>query len=146
MTFIPTFARRPAFTIVMLAAAIASSSALAAPKPSKVELAQMLAVYQQERAVCMSGKSNQERSVCLREASAAYAQAKRGDLTNNAPAYQANASQRCDALPANDKLDCQARMQGQGTVSGSAQSGGISRELTTQQTVAPTGQDSSVKP
>jgi hypothetical protein len=146
MTFIPTFARRPAFTIVMLAAAIASSSALAAPKPSKAELAQMLAVYQQERAVCLSGQSNQARDVCLREASAAYAQAKRGDLTNETPAYRANASQRCDALPASDKADCLARMQGQGTVSGSAQSGGISRELTTSETVAPARQDPYVKP
>ncbi len=41
-----------------------------------------------------------------------------------------NQSVRCAALPPDDREDCQRRMSGQGTTKGSAESGGIYRELT----------------
>lgn len=42
-----------------------------------------------------------------------------------------NALKRCEPLSEPDRTDCVARMQGQGTTSGSVASGGIYRELVT---------------
>jgi hypothetical protein len=44
---------------------------------------------------------------------------------------QANALQRCAALPAHYKTDCEARVRGQGDVSGSVLGGGLLRETVT---------------
>ncbi|MDO5625911.1 MAG: hypothetical protein Q4G71_14630 [Pseudomonadota bacterium] len=44
---------------------------------------------------------------------------------------QANAMQRCANLPAFYKVDCEARVQGQGQASGSVIGGGIVRETVT---------------
>ena len=93
--------------------------------------------YQQERAACLSGQSNQDRATCLREAGAALADARRGGLGDSSPQYVSNASQRCARLPDEERRACEARMQGQGTTSGSAAAGGIYRELVTRGGVAP---------
>lgn len=85
--------------------------------------------YQQERAVCLRGQSNQERGTCLREAQAALAEARHGGLDGDATSYARNASQRCERLPDEQRPDCIARMHGQGTVSGSSAAGGLYREL-----------------
>ncbi len=85
--------------------------------------------YQQERAVCLSGQSSQDRATCLREAAAALAEAKRGALGAGAAPLARNARQRCEPLPADDRRACEARMQGQGSTSGSVDGGGIYREL-----------------
>jgi hypothetical protein len=45
--------------------------------------------------------------------------------------YTRNALLRCERLATKERLACTARMQGAGTVRGSAASGGIYRELTT---------------
>lgn len=88
--------------------------------------------YEQERAACLSGQSGQERSSCLREAAAARAEAGRGGTAGeNAAAYARNARLRCERLPAEQRDDCLARMEGQGTTSGSVAGGGILRELVT---------------
>ena len=92
--------------------------------------------YQQERAACMNGQSNQDRATCLKEAGAAYAEAKHGGLkvtgdTGGKGARAANATQRCIGLPADDAKACMDRMQGEGSISGSVASGGILRELVT---------------
>ena len=90
------------------------------------------AQYRSERAVCMSGQSNQDRATCLKEASAARAEARRHRLdTSSAPLAQ-NATARCMALPADDRGDCERRMRGEGSVSGSVKDGGLLRELTTE--------------
>jgi hypothetical protein len=87
--------------------------------------------YKQERAVCMNGQSNQERATCLKEAGAAYAEAKRDSLgRSDASALQRNQQLRCEALKGSDREDCLRRMSGEGVTSGSAQQGGILRELT----------------
>lgn len=87
--------------------------------------------YQQERAACVSGKSNQDRATCLREAAAALQEAKRGRLVDSQSAYEQNQLARCDRLAGGDRDDCLRRMKGEGTVSGSVEGGGIYRELRT---------------
>jgi hypothetical protein len=84
----------------------------------------------QERQNCMDGKTNQDRATCLREAGAAKQEAQRGNLRDNGD-YGSNASKRCDTLPADQKVDCERRSMGEGSVSGSVGSGGVVRELVT---------------
>ncbi len=96
-----------------------------------------LARYRRESAVCTSGQSNQSRADCLREARSAYAEARRGKLGEGLPADAANVTARCRPLPADDRRDCQARMHGQGTQSGSVASGGVFRELVTIEPATP---------
>lgn len=119
---------RPAVALLMLCAGLASGAALAAPAAPDAR-----ARYDQERAVCLSGQSNQDRATCLREAGAAYADAGNRGADVGAAQYQKNATRRCDGLPDADRHDCMARMQGQGTTSGSVAAGGISRELVTRE-------------
>jgi hypothetical protein len=110
-----------AATLALLAAGIAS----AAPK-----LSQAQQTYQQERAVCLSGQSNQDRATCLKEAGAALGEARRDNLgASNTRQMGNNRMLRCDALPAADREDCARRMLGEGVTSGSAQQGGVMREL-----------------
>ncbi len=83
----------------------------------------------------MNGQSNQDRATCLREAGAAFAQARHEGLSDGPTPYARNARQRCEALPQDDRQGCLARMQGQGTTSGTAASGGIYRELVTREVI-----------
>jgi hypothetical protein len=86
--------------------------------------------YQQERAACISGASNQDPATCLKEAGAALQEAGRGALAaSNERDFGHNRTARCAALPEQDRHDCAMRMHGQGSTSGSAQQGGILREL-----------------
>jgi hypothetical protein len=85
--------------------------------------------YQQERAACLNGSSNQDRATCLREAGAALQEARRGGLASGAGELGPNRTTRCAALPPQDREDCVMRMSGQGSASGSAAQGGILREL-----------------
>jgi len=125
---------RPSAILLMLGAALCASPALA---DTRQRAAEAQALYQQERAVCLGGRSNQDRTTCLREAGAAHAQAKReGWAGDQAAQYLHNARTRCERLPDLDRRDCVARMQGQGTTSGSAAGGGIYRELVTREEAA----------
>ena len=123
-------------TLLALAAAAASSSAFAAGSAASAEAN---ARYQQEKAVCLSGQSNQDRATCLREAGAALALAQSGQkVQDDASATLArNATKRCDGLPDPDRQACMARMQGKGSTSGSVAGGGIYRELVTPDVAAP---------
>ena len=87
--------------------------------------------YQQDRAVCVSGQSHQDRATCLQEAGAALRAAKLGRLDDGKSPYEKNRLMRCAALAQGDREDCVRRVQGEGTVSGSVESGGIYRELRT---------------
>jgi len=110
-----------------LAAALLPTASGAVGKSAR---AQVQARYLTERAACMHGQSTQSRQTCLREAEAARAQALRADLDDGAADYARNAGLRCERLPTDQRQACLARMQGAGTVSGSAAAGGIYRELT----------------
>lgn len=85
--------------------------------------------YQSERAVCMTGQSNQDRATCLKEAGAALKEAKMGRLSSDQSAFKQNALLRCNALPADERAACQRRIEGDGTTTGSVRDGGLLREL-----------------
>jgi hypothetical protein len=99
--------------------------------------------YQQDLAACESGQSNEDRPTCLREARAAFAEARRGGLNDDQAQYQQNALIRCNALPPEERDACRARMQGQGVTRGSVAEGGIYRELVIREIPS---QDGSVPP
>jgi len=87
--------------------------------------------YQQEVQACMSGRTQQDRDTCLREARNAQADKSRGALDNAGARFDANATARCDALQGEDKAACQARVLGYGSTSGSVAGGGLLREVET---------------
>ena len=91
------------------------------------------ATYERDRAACLSGQSGQDRNTCLREAAAAYQEARgaRGSAAGAAPSadrYAQNALLRCQPLPAADRAECERRIHS-GTTSGSVTGGGVLREL-----------------
>lgn len=94
-------------------------------------LSEAQARYQEERAICMSGESHQDRATCLREAGAALAESKGGKLGGETGTYEHHQLMRCDVHLAGDRDDCLRRMRGEGTISGSVEGGGIYRELRT---------------
>ena len=116
----------------LLAAALIglSSSAMAATGSASAEVQSR---YEQDRAKCLSGSSNQDRATCLKEVGAARDAARQGQLDDAGAAKQSNAKQRCQALTGDDAKDCLSRASGNGTVSGSAQAGGVLRETVTTQ-------------
>lgn len=76
----------------------------------------------------------QDRAACQREAGAARQEAQRGGLsTPSGTAVDANALARCQAQPAADRADCEARVRGTGATSsqGSVMGGGVIRETVT---------------
>lgn len=95
--------------------------------------------YERERADCLTGKNQQPRNVCLREAAAAYAEARHGRLASRANGpeqWAANALKRCQAQPAEDRETCERRVR-EGQVVGSVEGGGQLRTLTVRSTDIP---------
>jgi hypothetical protein len=82
--------------------------------------------YQQQRAACVRGQSHQDRTTCLKEAAAAYQEARRGHLGNRGNFAQ-NATSRCDAQPEGERQACIQRILGAGSAEGSVEGGGILR-------------------
>ena len=91
------------------------------------------AVYQRERAACASDATPQGRVTCLKEAGAAYAEAKRQLLGNGegAQALQQNAERRCDQVAIADRDHCLRKARGEGTASGSVDGSGVLKTLVT---------------
>jgi hypothetical protein len=113
------------FALCAAGAAMVSTVAAAGPGVPDAQ-----ARYQKDRAACLSGETNQDRATCLREAGAALVESRRGGLTStDESTYVKNSMDRCVPLPAADQEDCVRRMQGEGTVIGSVEEGGIYREL-----------------
>jgi hypothetical protein len=110
--------------------ALAAYCSVGAATASGANLSEAQRAYESERAVCLSGQSNQDRATCLKEAGAALQEAKRANLGTTGDARLAqNRTQRCEAVPSRDRDDCVRRANGEGVVSGSVQQGGILREL-----------------
>jgi hypothetical protein len=88
--------------------------------------------YEQEKARCVAGQSNQDRATCLKEAGAAYDEARKGSLgATSAADLERNATQRCEAQPAADQAACIQRIVGAGAAEGSVGGGGLIRETET---------------
>jgi hypothetical protein len=123
--FMKIFSHSVALTLAATLALLAAGTAAGATK-----LSQAQQLYQQERAVCMSGQSNQDRATCLKEAGAALGEARRSNLgAADTREMGNNRMARCNALPAADREDCARRMQGEGVTTGNEQQGGVMREL-----------------
>jgi hypothetical protein len=126
-------ARRTALTLCLIAAALAGTPTLAATqaKPADIQ-----ARYLRDSALCMSAKYKGDRDECLSEASTARSMALPSPVDVDPGRYARNALKRCEPLPESDRRDCVARMQGQGTTTGTVAGGGIYRELVTRETEA----------
>jgi hypothetical protein len=122
------------FGSVCLTGVLLGVSALGAMAEATKTPAEIQSRYEQDRAKCLSGNTNQDQATCLREAGAARDAAKQGQLNDAGAQYRKNQQARCDVLTGDEQRDCLARMKGAGKVSGSAQGGGIYRELTTRET------------
>jgi hypothetical protein len=131
-----TVASLAGLVLVGAAATFASTPTLAASAgapPAKSS-------YLKERADCEAGKTAQDRATCLKEAGAAAQERKRNGLDNAGSPTQ-NATDRCNALPAAERIDCLARVKGSSsahqrtTTSGSVGGGGVIKETTTTTTV-----------
>ena len=86
---------------------------------------------QSEMAACNNGKTQQDRATCLTEVKNANAGRRAGKVDNAGGQFQANAMQRCNALPSQDKLACEARVAGYGNPQGSVAGGGVITEIET---------------
>lgn len=115
----------------VLALALLGGAAQASPKaPKNVDHARLN--YEREKADCMMGKTSQPRNVCLREATNAYADARRGRLaspSDDASLYAANAARRCEVQKGEMRDLCLRRVAGEGTLYGSVAQGGTLDEL-----------------
>ena len=123
-------------TLALCASTVLLAAAHAA---GPVAPADAQARYQKEVAVCNTGKSNQDRATCMKEAGAARDEAKRQRLeSGQSPAtLRANALARCEVQPPADREACRARIEGAGTASGTPASGGIYRELVQREVIVP---------
>ena len=100
--------------------------------------------YRLEVQACNSGRTQEDRDTCLREARNARAEKQRGTLDKGED-YRSNAMARCSPLSGEDKAACEARVMGYGDVSGSVASGGVLRQVET--VVMPPGQtDVTIEP
>lgn len=123
---------KPAPLAALVALALAAGMAQAAPKAAAVDAARLQ--YERDRADCLQGRSAQPRETCLKEAGAAYAEARRrgaGAGRDDAAVYAANAAKRCDVQKGEMRELCLRRVNGEGQVSGSVAGGGQLRELRT---------------
>lgn len=122
-------------TIRTLAAALLAAIAPAAFAAGNAGLADAQRKYEQERARCTSGQSHQDRATCLKEAGAAYDEARRGSLAGAGGAdLNANATKRCEAQPEADRAACVQRILGAGNAQGSVEGGGVIRQTETKTT------------
>jgi hypothetical protein len=88
--------------------------------------------YRSEVQSCLSGRTQQDRDTCLREARNARADKQKGQLDAAARSqFQANAMQRCEPFKGEERAACEARVMGYGNTSGSVAEGGLLRQVET---------------
>ena len=127
-SLIPTFTHK-AIQLSGLALLLMSTAFAASPIVPASKVSDANARYQTERAACHNGQSNQDRATCLKEAGAVLKEAKTGHLDSDQAAYKQNALIRCNVHAGDDRVACQRRIDGEGTISGSVSDGGLLREL-----------------
>ena len=113
----------------LLAAVLAAPAAFAADSAAP---AQAQAQAHRSRAACTPVRGD-ERANCLSEASTRAARTRPSHADESPEQLARNALRRCEPLNEPDRQDCVARMQGQGTTTGSVAGGGIYRELVTRE-------------
>ena len=116
------------WALPLLLAALASSTAFAATRTGSLDPKLR---YQRESAACTAVRSADDRANCLSEASTRFAGTQPANADETPAILLRNALRRCESLAGADRQDCVARMQGQGSTSGSVDGGGIYRELVT---------------
>lgn len=130
----------PSITLRCLAAGLLALGSLAQAAPRVAKNVDPLRLqYEREKADCVTGKTRQPRDVCLREAGAAYAQARQGRLISmgdQPEQWAANALKRCQAQPPEDRETCERRVR-EGQVAGSVDGGGQLSTLTVRSTDIP---------
>jgi len=110
--------------LACLLPAIAIGTAHAEP------MAQARADYQKQKADCLNGQTSEGKKTCLREAAAAFNDAKSGRLNKTNGNFEQNATARCQVFKNEDDRDLCERRQREGSVTGSVAGGGDLRELT----------------
>ena len=104
--------------------------AAAAAKGRPSAAGESRAEFQAERAECAK-QSAEDPAACRREAGAALQASRHGELDDHGANFEQNRLARCAYLKGDDRQDCERRMRGEGTESGSVEEGGIYRELRT---------------
>ena len=108
-------------------ALLCTSFCLAAQAQPQDELT---ARYQQDLAECEVQQATQDLAACRLEARNALAEAKRNLLSETtANLFEKNQLKRCRVFKGDDREACEARARGEGSSTGSVQSGGILREV-----------------
>lgn len=132
----PSRPKGPALLLVIAAlATLAALPALAAgPTGAAIDPKSR---YAKESAACSRIAEHGARANCLSEASTRLAATQPTAPGENAELLRQNAIKRCEALPEPERKECLLRMQGQGTVSGSVEGGGVLRELVTREVGVP---------
>lgn len=130
------FSRRACALALCAAGVLLGSTAIAATQRSQA-VSEARKTYLQDRAACLNGQTGEDRPTCLREAGAAYDEARRGRLGTDDGDFERNRLRRCDRQPPGEREYCIRRMNGEGVVSGSVAGGGILRELTVVVPAAP---------
>ena len=91
---------------------------------------ELTARYQQDLAECEAQQATQDLAACRLEARNALAEAKRNLLSETtANLFEKNQLKRCRVFKGDDREACEARVRGEGSSTGSVQSGGILREV-----------------
>lgn len=119
--------------LAVLALGASGVPAATAAETLPVDRAAIAATFAKDRAACIDGSSQQERSACLREAGASRDQALRGGLpTASAQVLRENAQRRCQVQPAGEpRALCERMAMGEGRTTGTVAAGGALHELTT---------------
>ena len=91
---------------------------------------ELQARYQQDLAECEAQQATQDLAACRLEARNALAEAKRNLLSDTtANLFEKNQLKRCRVFKGDDREACEARARGEGSSTGSVQSGGILHEV-----------------
>lgn len=114
------------------ASTAAANSSWSAQPPATAP-ADARARYARESAACSRIVEHGARANCLSEASTRLAATQPPAPGERSDVLRQNALRRCEALPDVERKDCILRIQGQGTVSGSVEGGGLYRELVTRE-------------
>jgi hypothetical protein len=80
--------------------------------------------FEADRQACLGRRTPQVFNSCMKEAKALLGEAPGANPSVGPDELKRNALIRCEALTADDRTACQARMRGEGTVTGSVAGGG----------------------